>query len=298
MNRIAPLFGWLATLPLLLLTCTMLLGQREARTSKNNAQLKRMLKRFPESDANKDGVLTFAEFVSFRQKRQKSGAPTSQTGFEKRQHKGDKKTLDYWLLKPKNYDGKKKYPLVLALHGRGGNTYAPTVLGTDQMRDKYPCFIVAPASPKPAVWAIPKGFRNLRGDWTLPQVFDALDELQKEFSIDADRMYVTGQSMGGFGSFGAIVARPKMFAAAVPICGGWNVKDAKSIAHVPLWAFHGAEDRTVPPKWSKQIVDAMKEAGGSPKYTEYPGVGHGSWGRAYKTPELWAWMFAQKRNGS
>ena len=99
----------------------------------------------------------------------------------------------------------------------------------------------------------------------LPAVLQALDALQKEVSIDADRIYVTGQSMGGFGSFGAVAARPDLFAAAVPICGGWAVGEAKAMAQVPFLVFHGAADNVVPVSNSRKMVEALKSAGGKPK---------------------------------
>ena len=85
-----------------------------------------------------------------------------------------------------------------------------------------------------------------------------------------------------------------MFAAAVPICGGGKPEAASTFANVPIWVFHGDQDRTVKPEKSREMVSALKKAGGQPKYTELKGVGHGSWSAAYTSPEVWEWMFRQK----
>ncbi|MEM7012387.1 MAG: prolyl oligopeptidase family serine peptidase, partial [Verrucomicrobiota bacterium] len=113
--------------------------------------------------------------------------------------------------------------------------------------------------------------------------------------IDSKRIYVTGQSMGGFGTFAAIVQRPDLFAAAVPVCGGHQPENAEKIAGVPIWVFHGAKDTGVPVKLSRDMVEAIRKAGGDPKYTEYPNVGHNAWTPAYATAELWEWVFEQRK---
>src|SRR5207244_7702516 len=119
--------------------------------------------------------------------------------------------------------------------------------------------------------------------------------LQKEFSIDPKRLYITGLSMGGYGTWDLISRHPELFAAAAPICGGGDEDQAEKIAKLPIWIFHGAKDQAVPVERSRNMVTALKKAGGEPKYTEYPDVGHDSWVRAYKDPELFAWLFAQKK---
>ncbi|MGF1582593.1 MAG: prolyl oligopeptidase family serine peptidase [Gemmataceae bacterium] len=273
------------------------------RTSKNDTRLKTILERFPSADTNEDGVLTLQEALDFRQQKnraKKKGErpPTYSKHYKRYEHKSKNgKVLVYYVMQPEKYDPHKNYPLVLALHGRGGSTQAATTLGTPAMRKKYPCFVLAPTSPKTATWGIPQGFREkLRSkEQKLGLVFEVMEKLPKKWSIDAKRIYVTGQSMGGFGTFAAIAKRPGLFAAAVPICGGWDPTEAKNMVKIPLWAFHGAQDKTVPPKLSRDMIAAIKKAGGSPKYTEYPNVGHGSWGRAYATPEMWEWMFEQKK---
>ncbi|MEC7582849.1 MAG: prolyl oligopeptidase family serine peptidase [Planctomycetota bacterium] len=204
--------------------------------------------------------------------------------------------LTYFLMKPRDYDEEQAYPLVLALHGRGGSTTAATTLAGRAMRKAYPCFVLAPVSPRPARWATRPGrARDDDSPQKLPAVFLALAALQKQYSIDPDRIYVTGQSMGGTGSFGAVAARPDLFAAAAPVCGSWDAEGAKNMADVPFWIFHGDKDEVVPVQRSRVMNDALQKAGAQPKYTEYAGVGHNSWNRAYASDAFWRWLFDQKR---
>jgi predicted peptidase len=163
------------------------------------------------------------------------------------------------------------------------------------MRKKYRCFVMAPAVSRSAVWSLPKGFQKLRGAQRLPVVLEALDAVLQEHPVDPARVYVTGQSMGGFGTFGAIAVSPQTFAAAMPVCGGWDTADAEKMKSVPLWVFHGEADGTVPADRSRRMVEAIKQAGGSPEYTEYPGVGHNSWSKTYASPLTWEWLFDQRR---
>ncbi len=101
--------------------------------------------------------------------------------------------------------------------------------------------------------------------------------------------------MGGAGTFGAMSLRPDIFAAAIPVAGGWDPKDAGKMNNIAIWVFHGDKDKVVPTDYSRTMVEAIKKAGGSPKYTEYEGVGHNSWSKAYASPETWEWLFQQKR---
>jgi len=211
-------------------------------------------------------------------------------------------TLDYWLMKPAKVEKQKTYPLVLALHGRGGNTEAATVLGSAEMRTKHPCFVIAPAVTTAYNWASPKdlqtvkrGSRKVERKPRLPTVLEMLAAVTREYPVDPNRVYVTGQSMGGAGTFGAIATSPQTFAAAIPVCGGWDPADAEKMKNVAIWVFHGDSDRVVPTERSRAMVAAIKQAGGSPKYTEYPGVRHNSWTKTYAAASTWEWLFAQRR---
>ena len=130
-----------------------------------------------------------------------------------------------------------------------------------------------------------------------PQVLVALlDKIVAEHRVDQDRIYLTGLSMGGFGTWQTAAAYPDRFAAIVPICGGGNPADGPRLKPVAAWAFHGAKDEAVPLKASEVMVEAVKTAGGDAKLTVYPDAGHNVWDRAYEDPELYAWLFAQSRH--
>ena len=124
---------------------------------------------------------------------------------------------------------------------------------------------------------------------------DILEEVEKDYKTDKKRVYLTGLSMGGFGTWSFAAAHPKRWAAIAPICGGGSVKDAEKIKDIPCWCFHGDADTAVPVAGSRDMIEAIKKAGGNPKYTEYPGVGHNSWDKAYGTKELWTWLLEQKK---
>ncbi|HEY3322570.1 MAG TPA: prolyl oligopeptidase family serine peptidase [Planctomycetota bacterium] len=217
------------------------------------------------------------------------------------------KTLPYRLLQPKNYDAKQSYPLVLFLHGageRGTDNSKQTMHGvklftTEENRAKSPCFLAVPQCPNNEQWvSVPWGADS----HTMPEkpsepmrlALELVAALQKEFSVDAKRLYVTGLSMGGYGAWDCIQRNPQMFAAAVPVCGGADDTKGALIAKIPVWAFHGAKDTVVKTKRSQNIIAAMKAAGGDPKYTEVPNVGHNAWDEAYKQPTI-EWLFAQKK---
>ena len=146
--------------------------------------------------------------------------------------------------------------------------------------------------------ALDPGTRRLLDEPAMPMrlTLEMLAALAKEFSLDADRVYVGGLSMGGFGTWDVILRHPKRFAAAFPICGGGDATKAARIAHLPIWVFHGGADGTVRPEMSRQMMAALENAGAKhAKYTEYPGVGHNSWDPASAEPEFVPWLFSQKR---
>jgi hypothetical protein len=213
--------------------------------------------------------------------------------------KGD--TLFYHLLKPLNFDPKKKYPLVVSLPygGQPGTdkirqvegAAAAELLSNDINRKKYLAFLFVPNCPVGSGWG---GIPNYPSVDSL--VYEAISELDKEPGIDVKRRYVTGISRGGYGSWHFICARPDMFAAAIPVCGGEDPKLAPRIVHVAVWAFHGAKDRNVPVTGSRGMIEAMRKSGGNPRYTEFQNEGHNIWYQVTTTPGLWDWLFAQKRD--
>jgi predicted peptidase len=219
--------------------------------------------------------------------------PTDLRGhLTKQTHKNDAgDTMPYRLFVPKGYDAKMKYPVILFLHGYGENgtdndnqlKHAdPLRFITDEVQAKHPCLLVAPQNPK-GLW--PGKSSQL--------AMEILDSLAKKYSIDADRRYVTGLSSGGMGTYYCLVERPDYFAAGVPICGRGDTSKAELIAEIPVWGFCGDTDSFAAKM--RAMNEAVIKAGGNWKYTEYPGVGHNSWGRAYVTGDLPAWLFAQRR---
>jgi len=187
---------------------------------------------------------------------------------------------------------------VLCLHGAGGNTAAANILAGPDMQKKYPCVVMAPACDnRETRWVEAPFGRGRDARAVLPELLEALDSVIKEASVDTARIYVTGQSMGGIGTWGLIAKHADRFAAAVPVCGIWSPDDAAKMNEVAIWAFHGDKDPTVPVSGSRDMIAALKKSGISPepKYSELPGVGHGSWGPAYAKAELWDWLFAQRR---
>jgi predicted peptidase len=208
----------------------------------------------------------------------------------------DGQAIDYWLMTPAIIEDGRKYPLVLSLHGRGGSTVAAKTLGKENNRKKYPCFVMAPrVDTSDNYWARPKGFELSDRKPKLSTALQAMDTLVNKLPIDTNRVYDTGQSMGGGGTFGAIVSRPNTFAAAIPIASGWDPEDARKIKHIPIWIFHGDADKRVPTEYSRKMSEALQAAGGNPKYTEYPGVSHNSWTRTYDNPATFDWLFKQER---
>jgi predicted peptidase len=119
--------------------------------------------------------------------------------------------------------------------------------------------------------------------------------LVKSQDVNQTQIYVTGLSMGGFGSFAAVARRPDFFAAAMPVCGGGDRSTAAAMKAVPFWVFHGEADKVVPLGSSETMVEALRKAGGSVKFRKYPGVGHDSWSATYGDPAVWEWLFSQKK---
>ena len=233
--------------------------------------------------------------------------------FEARTYKSaEGKVLLYELMKPENYDATRKYPLVLYLHGageRGSDNKKQLVwlteqgnnqLVSDQMITQHPCFIVAPQCPEKGRWeASPwdavKSTMAEKPTEQMQLVLELMDTLPKEFSLDSSRLYVTGMSMGGYGTWDIISRRPEMFAAAMPVCGGGDEAKAPLLAKLPIWAFHGEQDPAVKVIRSRHMIEALKKAGGTPKYTEYAGQGHFVWVPAHGDIATWEWLFAQHR---
>lgn len=224
--------------------------------------------------------------------------------FDKLLYTSKKDVLPYRLLKPVNPGALESFPLLIFLHGSGerGTDNESQIkhisdLALDpKYRGKYPCYILAPQCPKGELWAEHNKDGSTKPTPTRPMqlVIELIDKICTDFPIDKSRIYITGLSMGGYGTWDLLVRYPNKFAAAVPVCGGGDEKLAAKIKHVPVWAFHGAKDDVVHPRRSRTMVRALQDAGGTPGYTEYPDIGHDSWVQAYQEPHLLPWLFKQK----
>jgi predicted peptidase len=129
----------------------------------------------------------------------------------------------------------------------------------------------------------------------LLQVLAIVDSLREEFHIDSQRLYVAGQSLGGFGTWNLITKKPDIFAAAIVLCGGGSAALAPNARHVPIWSFQGDADASIFVDSNRRMIEALKKAGGNPRYTEYKGAGHEIWDRVFKEPNLLEWLFAQHK---
>ena len=221
--------------------------------------------------------------------------------------KGD--TLKYRQLFP-DYDTIRKFPLVIFLHGsgeRGNDNEAQLKWGvknfaSDQNMQLHPAFVIAPQCPENLSWGNFSNSKNstnilLQKSPSKPMelLIELIHELVKKLPVDTNRIYITGLSMGGFGTFDAIERFPNLFAAAVPVCGGGDTSIAASIKNIPIWIFHGAEDPAVNPAFSLNMIQALTKAGAHPGYTQYPEVGHFSWIAAYSDPLMIEWLFRQHK---
>jgi predicted peptidase len=200
-----------------------------------------------------------------------------------------KVTLDYLLYLPDGYDKEDKaWPLLVFLHGlgeSGKDLKKVKIHGPPKLIEagkSFPFLVVSPQCARPG--------------WDAGTLNALVDEITAKYKVDKDRVYLTGLSMGGFGTWDLAAAHPEKFAAIVPICGGGSPEDAKKIKDLPIWVFHGAKDRAVPAARSEAMVKALKEAGAeNVKFTLYPNAEHDSWTETYNNPELYEWLLKQKR---
>lgn len=197
-------------------------------------------------------------------------------------------TFDYLLYLPQNYQKKDSWPLMLFLHGageRGDDLELVKLHGPPKMVETgkdFPFILVSPQC-EPKRW------------WQPIELTALLDEIVAKYKVDQDRVYVTGLSMGGFGTWTLAAYTPNRFAAIVPICGGGEPYRTRQYPHLPVWAFHGDKDTVVPAQRSRNMVEALGKHGGNAKLTIYPQAGHDSWTETYNNPELYKWLLEHKR---
>jgi len=212
--------------------------------------------------------------------------------------------VPYRLFIPHEGDRGERYPLVLFLHGgagagddnlsqiSGGNRRGSHVWTEPGNQERYPAFVVAPQLPGMSRWDYPGSDEmSTYGEAAAGLV----ERLVDEYAIDTDRIYVTGQSRGGWGVWDLIAKRPDLFAAAIPVCGGGDPTRVAAARTVAVWAFHGARDRTVPVERTRELVEVLRAAGATVRYTEYQYSGHTIWDKAYKDDELVDWLYAQRK---
>ncbi len=196
---------------------------------------------------------------------------------------------EYLLYLPEGYGaGEKEWPLVVFLHGageRGDSLALVAIHGPPKLVREgraFPFILVSPQAPE--------GER-----WSVEYLSALLDEVESAYRVDENRIYLTGLSMGGFGTWAWVAEEPERFAAVAPIAGGGEPWAACAAKAVPTWAFHGAQDSVVPVERSREMVEALEACGGDIRYTEYPDATHDSWTATYDNPALYDWLLAQRR---
>jgi predicted peptidase len=214
----------------------------------------------------------------------------------------------YRQAAPAGLENGKKYPLVLFLHGsgaRGNDNKAQLKHGVNAIfknagKIGEPTFLIAPQCPQGIWWTnIDNGAKrdaNQKPITLLDAVLELTEDTAKNQPIDPERIYITGLSMGGFGTWAALAKKPDLFAAAIPICGGGDPKTAETFKHVPIRIFHGTDDTVVKPDGSQKMFDALKQAGSKAELTLYPGVAHNSWTQTYANEEVIRWLFNQTKS--
>lgn len=202
--------------------------------------------------------------------------------------KVSKSGIKYLEYMPQVHEGSQELPLLIFLHGmgeRGDDLNKLKVHGPPSfLEDKadFPFITISPQCPDTTVW---------NEKILLP----FYEEIIEKYPVDKNRIYLTGLSMGGFGTWRSIVAEPNLFAAAVPICGGGNPENLEAVKSMPIWVFHGAKDDVVPIIRSEEMVNKLKGLGSTVKFTIYPEAGHDSWTKTYANPKLYEWFLSHQR---
>ena len=218
-------------------------------------------------------------------------------------------TLRYRILAPLDYDANKKYPVHLFLHGAGerGNDnelqlfHGSNLFLDNNNRKKYKSWVIFPQSPKNDWWG---GYYDpykydydVKRSKSLELVIKLMDSFIEREDVDTNKIYVSGLSMGGLGTFSILNARPEMFAAATPICGDGDPSSVENFAKkVAIWIFHGSADKVVLPQQSLKMANAILNAGGNPKITVYENVAHNSWDTAFAEKDFLKWIYSKTKN--
>lgn len=203
--------------------------------------------------------------------------------------------LQYLLYLPEDYEkAEKEYPLVLFLHGageRGNDIELVKRNGPPKLIEEgknFPFILVSPQCPEQTRWS-----------YQTQSLIALLDEIESKYRVDQNRIYVTGLSMGGQGTWSLALTQPNRFAAIAPICGWTDTWEVCKIKHLPAWVFHGAKDNVVPVTESQQMFDALKQCGAENiKLTIYPEANHDAWTETYNNPELYNWLLSHSLNNN
>lgn len=201
--------------------------------------------------------------------------------------------MRYMISLPDSYSDDKKYPLMVALHGageRGDDVSLVLVHGVAKYVEaglKLDAIVIAPQCPDGMVW-----------NALTVELKELIDFVASEYSVDADRISLTGLSMGGFGTWEMGISYPDFFCALAPVCGGGMSWRAGLIGKTPVWAFHGDCDNVVPKENSYMMVDSLKAKGGNVRLTVFHGVSHNSWESAYETTNVIEWLLSQNRENN
>lgn len=240
-------------------------------------------------------------------------AQMCETGFLSRSLTIGRAEYRYVVYVPRDYDSSRTWPVILFLHGsgeRGTDGWRQTIHGVaNTIRfepARVPAIVVFPQAPPETRWL----------DEPADAAMLALDRTIAEFHGDESRVYITGLSMGGYGTLHLAMAHPNRFAAAVVVCGGLlphpsttavrqsplttggdpYAITASKLRNLPIWFFHGTDDTVIPVDESRHLVEELHRAGAADvHYTEYPGVGHGAWDHAYGEAAMWTWLFSQRK---
>lgn len=201
--------------------------------------------------------------------------------------------LNYLLYLPGDYSSSsKEFPLIIFLHGageRGDDLELVKAHGIPKIvehQNDFPFVTVSPQCPIDRWWVDP---------WLIEALNALLDEVIAKYQVDKSRVYITGLSMGGFGTWTLAMMYPEKVAAIAPICGGGMPWMAFRIKNIPVWAFHGAKDEIVPIQRSEEMVEALKKISGNVKFTVYSEIGHDSWTETYNNPELYRWFLEHRK---
>jgi len=198
----------------------------------------------------------------------------------------------YLLFLPKDYEqSERSWPLIMFLHGageRGSDLEKVKIHGVAKnvvSQKDFPFIVVSPQCPEDKWWP-----------GRLDVLINLLDDIMARYNVDKDRVYLTGLSMGGYGTWSLACEYPERFAAIAPVCGGGDRLLAGWLKDMPIWAFHGARDKTVPLKRSQEMVDAVNRSGGNAKLTVYPEAAHNSWTVTYDNKELYDWLLEHRKS--